>query len=367
MGKLENQFVVGVADVRLYDEKDNLILSSKTMLNSSMEISTGSTEISGGKRNKLLNIYYHTGRLNLTLEDTVFNMEWIRDNAGGEEVEGFDAVIPYQFSTTSVIKEGLNVLPANALKPQPLNGSNTAYIYINGNKYEYDSLQDGFNVDGSETDLIGKKACLEYFVHKPSAESYTIPAAIMPKRVRAFLSVDLASNRVGEGRIGEVHIEIPVLQLSGAQTINMTADGYSTTPLSGMALAFTPTLTGDPKDACALDEVYAIITKDVYDTNWYDDVVGLAVVGGDLAIEQGTSETIQLVALKSNGTTRSVVYSDLTATITGEQGATGLSFSNGVVTAAADATVGDFQIEIKITSKPAVNTDFTVEVEEHQE
>lgn len=361
MGKLENQFVVGVADVRLYDGEDNLILSSKTMLNSSMEISTGSTEISGGKRNKLLNIYYHSGRLNLTLEDTVFNMEWIRDNAGGKEVEGFDAVVPYQISTSSAVIEGLNLLPSGALTPQPLNGSDTAYIYINGNKYAY--ANGGFTTEALDEN-IGKVVCLEYFVHDASAVSYTIPAAIMPKRVRAFLNVDLASNKAGEGVIGQVIIEIPVLQLSGAQTINMTADGYSTTPLSGMALAFTPTVTGTVQNACGVNEVYAIITKQVYGTNWYDDVVGLAVVGGDLAMEQGTSQTIQLVALKSDGTTRSVVYSDLTATVTGEEGATGLSFSNGVVTAAPGATVGNFQIEIKVTGKPAVNTDFTVEVEQ---
>lgn len=360
---MENQFIVGVADVRLYDGDDNLIAVSKTMLNTSMEISTGSTEISGGKRNKLLNVYYHSGRLNLTLEDTVFNMEWIKYNVGGELTE---AVVPYNIATTSNLVAGANSLPSGAKNPVAFNGSDVAKIYVGQNAYDYDANAGTFTVPETDEN-IGKKVCLEYYVYDASAESYTIPAAIMPQRVRAILSVDIAANRQGEGVIGQFVIEIPVLQLSGAQTINMTSDGYSTTPLSGMALAYTP--VANDTDPCQNKDIYAITTKQIYGANWYDNVVGLAVIGGNVSLEQGASENIEIVAITKDGQTKAVVWEGLTITIPSGSGLTlpNTGANTGKLSAAVDATAGDYVIAIAITGKPSVTTDFTVTVTESQE
>lgn len=340
---MENQFIVGVADVRLYDETDSLINYSKTMLNTSMEISTSSTEISGGKRNKLLNIYYHSGRLNLNLEDTVFNMEWIRDNVGGELTTG---LVPTK--EAKLLTATGNVLSQTAKK---FDGSDNAKVYIEyeGVRYQYNvDVNNGFTPAAS---LVGKNVCVEYYVEDNNAVSYTIPASIMPKRVRAVLDVDIASNRQGEGVIGRFIIEIPVLQLSGAQTISMTADGYSTTPLTGMALAFTPTAGITP---CQNKEIYAIITKEIFNSHWYDGVTALAIIGGDFEATEGETVQLELRGITDSGV-KSVVMGDLTFTATALDGATGVTVGThtGLVTVASGAT-GSFDIKAYITNKPEV-------------
>ena len=346
---MENQFVVGVADVRLYDDEGILVLSSKTMLNSSMEISTGSTEISGGKRNKLLNVYYHSGRLNLTLEDTVFNLEWLRDNAGGEWCNY--AKVLHQTSFTT--KAGENTIPDDYPTPEALDGNTDVYVYINQNSYKLTGKKFMMDEDDENT---GKNVCLEYYITDDSAESYTIPAAIMPKRLRAILNVDIASNKQGEGVVGQLLIEVPVLQLSGAQTINMTSDGYSSTPLSGMALAYTPS---GSKVGCGNKDIYAIVTKQIYDTKWYTDVIALAVMGGETTLDsfKGESKEIELIAIKQNGETRPVVWAD----IEGEVGAglNGVTVSGNTITATNNAT-GSGNVTFKIKYKTSVDAIITV-------
>lgn len=347
---MENQFLVGVANVRLYDGNDELILSSQTMLNTSIEVSTGSTEISGGKRNKLLNVYYHSGRLNLTLEDTTFNMEWIRENVGGEAANGLSLAT---IKTTAVLTSGDNNFPVvTGYKPQAFSASGTPYVYVkdSNSSYVYNATNNTFNVPVGDEN-IGKIVCLEYYVADGS-ETYTIPAEIIPNRVRAVLDVDIASNKAGEGVIGQFIINIPVLQLSGAQTISMSSDGYSTTPLSGMALAYTPEGGTDP---CANKDVYAYITKKIIGEAWYSDVVALAVLGGNVEMAADSSKTIDVVAITKKGETKPVVWSDLTVECSDEN----TTLVNGTLTAGASAVDGTVTIAITGTE---IETDFTVTI-----
>jgi len=43
------KFLAGVANVFAYDQSDNLLFSSKTLLDSSIDIQTSNTEVRGGQ------------------------------------------------------------------------------------------------------------------------------------------------------------------------------------------------------------------------------------------------------------------------------------------------------------------------------
>ena len=340
---MENKFIVGVANVRAYDGNDDLVFSSKTMLNTSMEVSTSSTEISGGKRNKLLNIYYHSGRLNLTLEDTVYNMEWIKQNTGAHDITG--AVIPASVAMKNLVV-GENILPAG-VTAYAFDGSDNAYVYLtndNGVTTKFVVNEGKFTLpQGSE--FIGKNVCVEYFTTNEADESISIPAAIIPNRLRLFMDVDLSSNKAGEGVVGSMVIEVPVFQLSGAQTISMASDGYSTMPLSGMALAYTPTGNENP---CDVEDEYVRITTHIKGANWYDNVTQIAVEDYE---NVAATTTITPVVYAIGRSTKVISNKNFTFTKLASSDAEHITVdaSTGVVTIAG-ATAGE-QAVIKVVAK----------------
>lgn len=176
------------------------------------------------------------------------------------------------------------------------------------------------------------------------------------------MDCDLASNKAGEGVVGSAIFDIPALQLSGAQTINMTSDGYSTTPLSGMALAFDPGITGT--DACSRNDVYAIITTKERDVNWYDDVIALAIEGGDFTMATGgETKTLNIIAVTPTGTKPAPANgltvasaTQATATISTDTGAV-------VVTSGVSAEEGATSLlSVSITNKPSIEASCTVTI-----
>jgi hypothetical protein len=64
---MTKQFLVSVADVRLYDiSNDNLLAVGKTLVDSSIDVTLGNTDIRGGRGNQLLSTYFHTAAMELT-------------------------------------------------------------------------------------------------------------------------------------------------------------------------------------------------------------------------------------------------------------------------------------------------------------
>ena len=352
-----NKFLFSVADVWVLDGNDNIIIKSKTMLNTNMEVSTSSTEISGGKRNKLLNVLYHSGRLNLTLEDNVYNMEWIKQNTGAKDIAS--AAIPTSVSLMK-LKAGENVINTTD-DILALDGSDTAYIYLtndNGVTKKFAVTDKKFTLP-SNSEFIGKNVCGEYFTSYVADKSISIPAAIVPNRARLFLKVDIAGNKAGEGVIGDMTIEVPSFQFSGAQTINMTADGYSTMNISGMALAYTPTNNASP---CDYEDEYVRITTHIKGVNWYDDVTQIAVEDYDNVAKNSTITPIVYAigevtkVIPNNQFTFSKLATPAAANIT-------VDAASGVVTISGEAIAGE-QAVIKATAKnkASLTATFTVTV-----
>ena len=111
----------------------------------------------------------------------------------------------------------------------------------------------------------------------------------------------------------------------------MTADGYSTTPLTANALAYT-----DENGGCSAGAYYAKISERVDGGSALDGISGLAIAGGDFSIASGSTTTLQVYAVK-NGRSFLVDNSLLTFT-SGTTGVATIGEHTGVVSAVAQGS-----------------------------
>lgn len=314
------KFLVGVGNV-VAMQNGQVVATSKTMLNTGFEVSTSNTEIRGGQGNQLLYVYYHTGALNITLEDTQWQLPWLMLNTGAALSVGGN------FWEQETIAGGqATVVPSKT--PVAIDGD-TAYAFVEYEGAIYACPYAEGVVDVSSVGLQeGDQACMGYFVSDMNGQTITIPANIIPDTVHLFITGKLASDTAGSGLIGDAVIEVPLAQLTGAQSISMTADGYSTTPVSAMALAYAPADGG-----CDTNAYYAKISERVSGANPLDGITALAIAGGDFSLANGSSATLQVYAVK-NG--RSFLADNSQLTFTSSTGSVAtVGQHTGVVTAAA--------------------------------
>jgi hypothetical protein len=296
------EFLTSVADVYLYDEDDNLFALAKTLVDTSLESALSETEIRGGKGNALLYKYFHSGALTLTLTDAQFNLGLLAGTLGQTLVTGTNV-----YTEENVT---LGIAGAGTVTGTPL-AVQTATVYgwvtlVDGTVERVSFTGSNFTSSGAQNDIV----CVRYYVADAAARELIIPAQAVPGVYRCVLDAQLASGDASASNIiGKVEITIPKLTLSGSFTIGMTADGVSQTPLTGSALAFTP--TGEV--GCAVDAVYGYIKKVVYNANWYDDVVALAFTTGDFALTASvTTKQLVVKAIHADGSVSTAPAADLT-------------------------------------------------------
>lgn len=342
---MRKRFLVSVGDA-VAMQGNNIIFTAKTLVDSGLTVETSNTEIRGGQGNPLQAIYYHSGALNVTLTDTQFKLPYIALNTGASITAGGD--IWTQETVTLVGKQGTLTGTPSQVEEHAL----SVWTEYNDNYYTLPVTGKTFSAAGTE---IPENAtlCVMYLNTKNSAQTITIPANIVPDRIRLYITATLYGDVSGKGAIGKVQIEIPVAQLSGAQEISMTADGYSNTPLTANALAYSD----GSAVGCTQGQYYAKITEYLDDTNWYDGVTGLAIEGGDFALNTNETSTLRVWAVK--GTSSFLApNADLTFTSGTAENAT-VDAHTGVVKGIKNGTS---LITAKITGKPTIETSCTVTV-----
>ena len=341
---MQNLFLVGVGNVFAY-KNGQLVLTSKTELNTGIEVGMSNTDIRGGEGNQLLYIYYHTGTFTLTLEDTQWMLDYLAYNTGADLSVGGDFIL----------EESLTVAAGNTVTasktPLAVDGT-TAYARVEYNNTITHCVCTSTSIDVSAVPGIAQGAvvCVTYLYNDGDGKHIEIPTNIVPDQLHFFIKANLATNKEGSGIIGQAVVEVPVGQLSGAQTISMTADGYSTTPLTVNALAYRDTTAG-----CAAGAYYAKISQLITGEHWYDGVSQLAIEGGDFSLKNGTSKTLRVWAI-ANGRSFLCDNSQLTFT-SGTQG-TATVDTKGVVT--AKTATGTSLLTAKITDKTAIAVTCTV-------
>ena len=299
MGK---KFLTSVADVHGYDESDNLLFVGKTLLDSSIETSLGNSQVRAGRGNQLQYIYYHTAEMSINISDAQWNLDFLANTVGDSVVTGSNV---YVEETVTLGAAGAGTVTGT---PLAIQGS-VLYGWVTHEGVDAVERviftgQAFTSSVGSENDVV----CVRFYELNSAARSLNINANIIPAIMKLVLSAQLNSADESTNVIGEIQIEIPKATLTGAFSISMTPDSVATTPISAMALASNALATG----ACSDVPVYAKIIEIITNANWYDNVVALAIEGGDFQLATGEDKLLVVYAIPSTGAPFVPPVADLT-------------------------------------------------------
>jgi hypothetical protein len=338
------KFLTSVADVYAYDSNDNILFTGKTLLDSSIEVSLGSSPVRGGVGNKLQYIYYHTGEMTFTLTDTQWNLQMLGETVGSEYELG-----NYYAEETVTVSGGSGTVTGT---PLAFTGT-TIYGWAtdtSGVTRRVTFTGSTFTTEGADGEY-----CVRYYkANLSEGQQITISANMIPSVVKLVMETQLNSADVTTNKIGIVQIIAPTVILSGGFSISMTADGIANTPLTGTALAYEGTST----DACETDEYYAKIVEIIDNTNWYDNIYDLSISGGDFSMESGNTQTLVVYAISNAGTSFKAPNSGLTFSSSASPVAT-VGANTGIVTAVSS---GSATISVYVTSASTVDTSAVVTV-----
>lgn len=335
------KFLAGVASLYAYDQSDNLLFSSKTMLDSSIDISTSNTEVRGGQGDVLQFVYFHTSKFNITATETQWNLGFFSVNAGSPVVTGANV---WTEESVTLGSGGAGTVVGTPI----VTSSGNIYGWVTdsaGNTTRITFTGSNFTLSGGTS---GQVVTVRYYQADAAATQVTISGNFIPSVVRLVLDAQLFSSsggaQGGSSKIGNVLIEVPNAQLTGAQKIDLKSSGVSNTPLALSAVA-------------DVNNNYATITEVITNSHWYDQVYALAATVDPITVSTGTPATIDLRAIPVSGNAFKPPYADITFTSSDVTKAT--VSSSGVVTKVA---TGSCTIECKITAKTSVLTNVDVTV-----
>ena len=280
--------------------------------------------VRGGRGNQLQYTYYHTGEFNVTLTDTQWNLALLGSTVGDVQTALYD-YYKEENVTMSGSSASVNGTPL-AFEGETIYGWATSPSGAT-EKVSFDG-SGTFTVSGS----VAGDWCVRYYTENAtSGNAITISANMVPKVVKLVMETQLNSADVTTNKIGMVQIIIPRLQLSGAFSISMTADGIANTPLTGTALAFSDAAS----QGCGVSEgYYARIIEVIDNTSWYDNLIALAAEGGDFSLAVDATETLTVFGIPSSGVSFKIPNDELTFT-SGSPAVATAGSATGIITGSA--------------------------------
>ena len=342
------KFLVSTADVYGYDSNDNLLFVGKTLLDSSIETTLSNTDVRAGKGNQLQYIYYHTAEMNITINEAQFSLEFLALNTGSSIETG--ANIWTEESVT--VSNGAGVVT----KGTPLAiQTQTIYGWVTKEDGTVERVAfTGANFTLADSSYNGT-VCVRYYTNDAAARKVTVYADMLPSTIRLVMVGTLASSDSTTNQIGTVQIEVPRASMTGAFTLSMTPDAVAQTPLSVRALASTETAGGCDGNR----PIYATITEKINGAKWYDNVIALAIKGGDFDLESGDSKILQVYAIKNDG---SAAFLAPVGGLTFVSSETSKATVEGGIVAGVAA--GSSTIKVTITEVPEIDANVVVTVTE---
>jgi len=338
---MENRFLVSTADTIGYDENDNILFEGYTNLDTSLENAISNTDVRAGQGNKLQYIYYHSNDLTGAINEAQWSLPLLALNTGATITTG--ANIWKEEDVTLVDGAGTVTGTPLAFQTSPVYGWVT---YGNVQSERVVMTAGAFTIADTTYDGV---VCVRYYAYDAATRHMEINAAGIPSIVRLVMRVGLFSSDSATNKVGEAVITILKAQMTGAFTISMTPDGVASTPLNFRALA-SKTNTGGCNGS---KQIYGTIDEVIYDTNWYDNVVSLGVVGGDFVLANLATKKLDVRAIPNDGTAAFVPpYADLTFSATGVSVVNTDGSTKGTVTG---ATAGG-SVKVTITAKTSVDT-----------
>ena len=340
------KFLVSTADVYGYDSNDNLLFVGKTLLDSSIETTLSNTDVRAGKGNQLQYIYYHTAEMNVTINEAQFSLAFLALNTGSSIETGANI---WTEETVTVTNGVGNVTKGTPLAIQ----TQTIYGWVTKEDETVERVTfQGAQFTLSDTSYNGT-VCVRYYTNDSAARKVTVYADMLPSVIRLVMVGTLASSDATTNKIGTVQIEVPRASMTGAFTLSMTPDAVAQTPLSVRALASTVSAGGCDGNR----PIYATITEKIDGAKWYDNVIALAIEGGDFDLANGKSKQLQVYAIKNDGS--AAFLAPMNGLTFASDKTTIATVESGLVVAKAN---GSATIKATITDVPAIDANVVVTV-----
>jgi len=234
---MANQFLVSVANAILRDPNTgNALLYGKANITSSFTMSMAATEVRGGINNPLLYVYYHDKKLEIKIEEAIFDKVLLGLNAGGLVQNGVVTVTQTDCLVLSSGSATLSTTPT----------SNVTVFLPDGTSQTVVPAVNVITVSGG-----GSQKVDAVYTTTINADQVTVQTTTPPSVVDATLIAEIRDNT---GVVTDyLQIQIPRFQVSGNYTLAFAANGVSNQALDGMALAVAST-------DCASGEYYAKAT-----------------------------------------------------------------------------------------------------------
>lgn len=354
---MAQHYLAGVGRALIFMGND-LIGVAKTLTNSTLNLSITATELRAGQGNALWGKYFHDSNLAITLEDAMFNLEYIAATLG----------VNLQSGGLSVMEEELTV---NAGSTVTLSQTPIAFdgAMIGWYKKPTDTTWTVGTTSATPTNtmtITGSQQndvyCVKYYYQNANAKSITIPTQYVPSELHITIINDLflgdmANTPISQTKYGRLITDIPRYQPDGNQTLTLTATDTAPISLTGNALAISTT------NSCEEEPYYGTMTQEIFGAAWQDDVIALAVENSDIELTANDTATLVVRAV-FGGNMASVQKANSNFTFTVENPpvpATGVSVgeNDGIITTSS-ATAGTAIISVALTDYPNVQPAYAV-------
>ena len=314
------QALVSVAEVKFYDPKTDYELGSAFALtDSGINSEMQNAEVRGGFMNQLLFDIKHTRSFSVNFTSATFKPIYLAFQTGTDIAVGAKNV--YVFDDCITATNGVAVLSKTPVGPVNV-------ILPNG------TILDLPKPDGTTIDVgagVNGECICSYAYSNAQVSNIAINADTQPRTVKAVMHVRAQEQ---DGTIGTYEIVIPRLKFTGTIDFSFTADGVSSTNISGTALSYTDAGScGQQKYA---DWIF------IPDTAGIVAPIAIASVPSKISLAVGGKVTPSIYAIRGGLYSNELLTEDLGFA----------SSTTGVAT--VDATTGE------ITAVAAGSTNITV-------
>ena len=280
---MANLFIAGVGNVDLFKGTES-VLVSKTLVDSSINLSVSLEDVRAGAGAKLYGRYAHSSGMTMKLTDAMFRMEFLAANIGADVELGGSAVamIP------GTVANGKVKLPTEIGKIYAEMNETIVWIAEQNGKNEFVP----FKVPETEGVLAesisvpwanGTAVCIRHIKPYESGQTLKVSANFIPDTLTAVLTAPLfagdQNNMEASTKIGTLTITIPRFMLNGTTDLAMSMTGAAQMTLEGSALAVED-------EACDGDGYYAIISKVLTTAKWHDGLIEIMIEGQDAPLEK---------------------------------------------------------------------------------
>ena len=320
---MANLFIAGVGNVDLFKGTES-VLVSKTLVDSSINLSVSLEDVRAGAGAKLYGRYAHSSGMTMKLTDAMFRMEFLAANIGADVELGGSAVA---MVTKIVTNKTIDISDLEIAKIYEEMEEAIVWIAKQDGKNNFEPYKVALNAEsiGNIEFEDGTKVCVRYIKPHKAGETLKVSANFIPDTLTAVLTAPLfagdASNMETSTKVGTLTITIPRFMLNGTTDLAMSMTGAAQMTLEGSALAVED-------EACDGDGYYAIISKVLTSANWYDGLVAIEIENGD---ELGHGDPIAVYG-KFEGTKKYVLIDPANYEITQGVDENRLAIGGGTVT-----------------------------------